>query len=383
MTAGCDVAVVGAGSVGTPIAFELARRGLMVEVFDPRPSVGRGENRAAIGGIRATHSEPAKARLCRESLEVFAGWERDTGDDIDWHRGGYLFVAHRPEDEESLRRVVGVQRGMGLDVDWVDPDRVAVLVPGIDRRELRGGTFSPGDGTASPLKCAHSFRDRAERAGARFHFGVAVTGLTTRGGRVSGVRTGDGVCEAKLVVNAAGAAAARVGAMAGVDLDVTVEGHEAGITDPVARFLDPMVVDLRPGEGSKNLYFYQAPTGQVLFALTPDPPQPGADRRSTSEFLPLASHRLVTLLPRLRHLRVRRVWRGLYPVTPDGSPLLGWAGPDGFFVAAGMCGQGFMLGPGIARLLGRVVTGADDDADRTVLADLDPTRRFLGAELLA
>ena len=63
---GYDAVVIGSGSVGTPIALSLAEAGLSVGVFDPGPSPGRGDNRAAIGGIRATHSEPAKAALCLE-----------------------------------------------------------------------------------------------------------------------------------------------------------------------------------------------------------------------------------------------------------------------------------------------------------------------------
>lgn len=383
MTSRYDVVVVGAGSVGTPLAWDLSSRGMRVGVFDPRPSAGRGENRAAIGGIRATHSQMAKASLCLESIEVFSSWSDRTGDDIEWKRGGYLFVAHREEDEQALRAVLATQRAMGLLVDWIDATRVSELVPGIDPRCLRGGTHSPGDGSASPLKAIHSFRVHAEASGAQFHFGEAVTSISVRGGRVRAVLTPRGHYEATVVVNAAGSAARAIGSMVRVDLPVTVEGHEAGITDAVAPFLDPLVVDLRPERGSRNLYFYQNTLGQVLFCLTPDPPQPGDDRRSTSSFLPLVSRRLVTLLPRLRHLRVRRVWRGLYPVTPDGSPLLGPAGPDGFVVAAGMCGQGFMLGPGVARTIGRVLDGTANDGDRRVVAALDPQRAFAEEEVLA
>jgi sarcosine oxidase, subunit beta len=69
-------------------------------------------------------------------------------------------------------------------------------------------------------------------------------------------------------------------------------------------------------------------------------------------------------------------------MTPDGSPLIGWCGPEGHLVAAGMCGQGFMLGPGVGRCLARLVTGAPTNEDDRVLAELRPDRAFGGAELL-
>ncbi|MBM3305933.1 MAG: FAD-dependent oxidoreductase, partial [Candidatus Aminicenantes bacterium] len=63
-----DVIVIGAGSVGAPAAVSLAEAGLRTLVLDSLPSVGQGANKSAIGGLRATHSDPAKIRLCLRSL---------------------------------------------------------------------------------------------------------------------------------------------------------------------------------------------------------------------------------------------------------------------------------------------------------------------------
>ncbi len=378
-----DLVVIGAGSVGTPIALYAARAGLRVAVFEGKASVGRGENRAAIGGVRATHSDPAKIALGKAALAVFSSWEQETGHDIGWRQGGYTFVAYTQAHAEMFQALVVQQRSMGLDIDWHDAAFIRELVPGIAPHGLRGGTFSPGDGSASPLLYAHSFRVEAERAGARFFFGEPVIDLLRQGDAVTGVITTGGRHHAPVVVNAAGAHAAEVGAMAGVDLPVLPDSHEGGISEPVARFLEPMVVDIRPGPGSKNYYFYQNAEGQVVFCITPDPPVLGIDDRATSVFLPQVAQRMVGLLPRLSQLRVRRTWRGLYPMTPDGAPLLGWTpGVPGLFLAVGMCGQGFMLGPGIGQSVGRVLSDQATAKDREILHDLRPDREFRGTEAL-
>ena len=383
MSGSFDVILIGAGSVGTPAAYFLAKAGLRVAVFDGAASPGRGENRAAIGGIRATHSDRAKIAVCQESLEIFKGWEERTGDDLGWRQGGYTFVAYTDEIAAMLKGLVEKQKGFGLDIDWVGAERVAELVPGIREKGLLGGTFSPEDGSASPLKSAHAFFAEAARSGATFRFLEPVETVRTEGGRVTGVTTSKGVYEAPVVVNAAGAAARQVGALAGIEVPVVPDSHEAGISEPVDRFMEPMVVDLRPAEGSKNFYFYQNEEGQVVFCITPEPPIVGTDRRSTSVFLPQIAKRMVNLLPRLAALKIRRVWRGLYPMTPDGSPLLG---PDpvleGYFHAEGMCGQGYMLGPGIGALLARHFTGAATPKDLEVLEDWAPAREFRGMEAL-
>jgi len=134
---------------------------------------------------------------------------------------------------------------------------------------------------------------------------------------------------------------------------------------------------------SKNYYFYQNRLGQVVFCITPEPLIEGTDKRETSLFLPQVGARMVRLLPRLKHLRVRRVWRGLYPMTPDGSPIVGWNREvKGLAHATGMCGQGFMLGPGTGEVVARMISGKSDEKDEVILSGFSPYRSFGGGEAL-
>ncbi len=378
-----DAIVIGAGSVGVPAALALARAGLSTLVLDERPSPGQGANKAAIGGVRATHSDPAKIRLCRRSLEVFSGWQESSGDDIEWSSGGYVFVAYRDQEEQAFRRLLEVQRRYGLDIDWLDATDLLGRVPDLASEGLLGGTFSPGDGHCSTLLASHAMYRAAQRAGATFRFGERVHELVVVKGAVRGVRTNRSLYESPYVVNATGAGAARMAALVGETVAVRPDMHEAGITEPVAPFLGPMVVDVRPGPGSANAYFYQARSGQVIFCLTPAPPQWGEGTDETSAFLPLVSRRMLAVVPRLANARVRRTWRGLYPMTPDGSPLVGWSDAvDGLVHAVGMCGQGFMLGPGVGELLARMLTMSETPEDLETLASFAPHRAFAGQEAL-
>ncbi|MEJ5272953.1 MAG: FAD-dependent oxidoreductase, partial [Spirochaetota bacterium] len=86
-----DVIIIGAGSVGTPTAYFLAKEGFKVLVIEKNKAPGRGQNRAAIGGIRATHSDYAKIKLCLSSIDIFKNWYENTGDDINWYQGGYFY----------------------------------------------------------------------------------------------------------------------------------------------------------------------------------------------------------------------------------------------------------------------------------------------------
>ena len=141
-----------------------------------------------------------------------------------------------------------------------------------------------------------------------------------------------------------------------------------------------MVVDLRPGLDSQNYYFYQNTEGQVVFCITPEPPIEGTDSRSTSVYLPQVSRRMIGLFPKLKNIKVRRTWRGQYPATPDGFPIIGKTEVEGFILAVGMCGQGFMLGPGIGKLITRSLANNLSKDDEDNLNSLSLYRDFGGTE---
>jgi len=381
-----DVIIIGAGSVGVPAAMYISRSGLKVLVIDQFASPGQGSNKAAIGGLRATHSDPAKIRLCLRSLEIVSTWQKTYGQDVEWVQSGYSFVAYRPSEEKILKDLLVIQKNFGLDIDWYDRDEFLKIIPDLNKEGLIGGTFSPEDGNCSTLKMGHAFYDEARLSGAEFIFNREVREIIVQSGKVKGVRTDDATYAADVVINAAGPWAQQVGTLVGLDHPISPDSHEAAITEPVAPFLRPMVVDIRQSPGSANYYFYQQDSGQVIFCITPSPNIWGYDRRETSEFLPMVARRMVDLIPRLANIRVRRTWRGLYPMSPDGSPLVGWFKEVGGYLAAiGMCGQGFMLGPAIGELLARMVSTPENELsqeDRSILEQLSPHREFRAAEKL-
>jgi sarcosine oxidase subunit beta len=378
-----DAIVIGGGSVGVPTAFSLTLEGQKVLVLESESTVGQGQNKAAIGGVRATHSDAAKILICQESLRIFSEWQQTYGQDIGWKKGGYCFVAYTPREERILKDLLPVQKSFGLNIDWQDAPSIQEVVPGIQSTGLLGGTFSPEDGQVSPLLAINAMFRESRSRGCSYHFREKVTGLLIRAERVRGVRTDKDSYNAPVVVNAAGAQAREIGALAGLEVPVTPDSHEAGISAPMEQFLGPLVVDLRPGSEGKtaNFYFAQTKEGPIIFCYTPKNIFVGTDRESTSEFLPVVSRRLISLLPRLKNVLVRRIWRGLYPMTPDGLPICDHVDQvEGLYLAVGMCGQGFMMGPGIARNLTHLIAHGTPLIDPSIFSALGFCRDFGSAK---
>jgi sarcosine oxidase subunit beta len=270
-----------------------------------------------------------------------------------------------------------------LNIDWVGQQEIKALVPGINAGGLRGGTVSPDDGSISPLLSINAFYRRALELGAEFRFKETITKINCQKGKVAGVTTDRGSYSTEVVIDAAGPFSPELCHTARVDLPIAPDSHEGAITEPVQPFFHCMVVDIRPAPGSESYYFYQNKHGQVIFCITPDPPIVGKDKRETSVFLPQVCARMVRLLPRLKNLRVRRTWRGLYPMTPDGAPLVGWNRQvKGLLHTTGMCGQGLMLAPGVAELAARMVTGQATADDEIIIEEFSPYRKFEADEAL-
>ena len=374
-----DVIIIGAGSIGVPTALNLALRKQKVLVIDGESAPGQQNNKKAIGGVRATHSDYGKINVCKRSIEIMKTWKETWGDDIGWMSNGYSYPAYTEEDEKTLKDLMKVQHSYGLNITWVSPEEYNELVPGINKEGLRGSTYSPEDGSCSPLLLGSAYYFHSLEAKVQYRFREKVIGFDMSQSKIKKVITDKGTYSTGMVINAAGNYGKEIAAMAGLNLPVQPDNHEAGITEPVARFMGPMVVDMRIRPGSENFYFYQNNEGQIVFCITPKPPITGIDNRSTSVFLPMCTKRMLEVYPRLHSLRVRRTWRGQYPMTPDGFPIVGKSG-DSLINAIGMCGQGFMLGPGMGELITRICLDELTESDLHILQSFNPERDFSGME---
>jgi len=375
-----DIIIIGAGSIGVPTALALAKSHKKVLCLENLPSPGQANNKKAIGGVRATHSDIGKIQVCQRSIEIFSTWKEAYGDDIGWQSHGYSYPAYDDTTQKNLQDLLQIQKKYGLNISWISAQELLELAPGLNPDGLRGGTFSPQDGNCSPLLSCNAFYFQSLKYGASYHFRENVLAITYENG-VFTVKTDRGEYQAPYVVNASGNHARAISSLLEVDCQVYPDCHEAGITEPVQPFFRPMIVDVRADTGSQNYYFYQNHEGQIVFCITPDPQIFDVDSDSTSEFLPLCVSRMLALYPRLRNIKVRRLWRGQYPMTPDAFPIIGATREYPHFIqAVGMCGQGFMLGPAVGELVERIISDTLTDSDKIALQSFDPYRDFSGME---
>src|SRR5262245_51058922 len=212
-----DVVVIGAGIVGASCAYYAARTGLSVAVLD-RASVAGGTTGAGEGNLLVSDKAPGpELDLMLRSIAL---WGK-VGSTLDGHaielepKGG-LVVAATAQALAQLSALAAGQRGFGVEAHEVGPDELLDHEPLLNPN-LAGGAYYPQDMQVQPmLAAAHLLRAAVREHGASMYAGVEVTGIE-RGasGAVRGVRTSLGRIATETVINAAGAWAGEVAAMAG------------------------------------------------------------------------------------------------------------------------------------------------------------------------
>lgn len=356
MAVHADVVIVGAGIVGSSIAYHLTQAGCTsVLLIERETRQGLGSTGKSMGGVRAQFATEVNIRMSLHSIPFFSEFEEATGTPSGYKPHGYLFVATSGAHLKYLRANYDRQVALGLGrVHLLEPLDVTRMVPQLRSDDIVGGSFCETDGFVDPHSVMTGFTSCALERGAKLWRGVAVTGITVENGRVAGVNTSTGPVSTRTLVNAAGPWAKSVAASAGVDLPIQPMRRMLVPTEPFAGLPDrlPMVIDMSNG-------FHFRPEGLGLLMAWNDPAEtPGFTTDFDPEFVEKILTRAVDRVPAFAGLEVnpRRGWAGLYSMSPDHHAILGEA-PEvqGFFCANGFSGHGVMHSPATGRILSDLI----------------------------
>jgi sarcosine oxidase subunit beta len=343
------VAVVGGGAVGTTAAYDLARRGVDVWLYerDAVASDAASTGRAA-GICYDAFADRRDADLARRALGRF----RDrSGEGFSFTDCPYVWLARAGDDSRAaaIEEQVPRMREHGLDVALLDADELAARFPALETADVAVAAVARDAGYLDPAAYAREMADHAREAGATIKTGTEV-GVTT--GPDPAVLTPAGERAVDAVLVAAGAHAKAILAAAGVTIPLKpyrVQALVTGATDPAV----PMLYDATAG-------VYLRPRGGGVLvgdgteprAFDPDDWKQSAD----DDFVADAREHLrraIGVAP-----AVERAWAGLCTATPDRDPLVGEVA-DCVYVATGWQGHGVMRAPAIGDAVAREVLGAD------------------------
>jgi glycine/D-amino acid oxidase-like deaminating enzyme len=392
-----DVVVVGAGVIGSAIAFELSRDGHRVLVVDKAGGVGHGSTSASSAIVRFNYSTWAGVALAWESLHAWRDWAAHLGGVggaalATYRRTGMLVVpaeATRLEQTTALFDRAGVpwEHWSAADIarhaPALDPSAFGPPSP-VDSEEFFAPAHGEVDGLWTPdagyvddaQLAAQNLATAAEAHGARYLLRRTVTDVRRDGHRWT-VGTSHGDLGADVVVNSAGPWSGRINALAGVEEDFAVstrpmrqEVHE--VPAPVGYAGDAAValadLDLgtyvRPSGPGRLLVGGVEPECDPLeWVEDPD----AVDVHPTTERFRTQVTRAARRMPGL-HLPNRPSGVvGVYDVSTDWTPIYDATREPGYFVAIGTSGNQFKNAPLVGRLMATLIAevraGRDHDRE--------------------
>jgi sarcosine oxidase subunit beta len=354
-----DVVVIGAGAIGLAIAHELTKLGVTDVLVIDKDSLVKGATGRNGGGVRAQWTSEENIVLAQRSIKSFKRFATETGHNVFFRQGGYLFLTRSDEQLKSLAKAAAFQNEHGVRTRVIPLEDARSIVPGLNTDGCVGATFNPDDAVLFPWPLVWGWKAACQAKGAEVVSFVAATGLRVSAGKVTHVETSAGAIACSWVVNAAGAWSRELAKWVGIDLPVKPERHEILVSEPLKPFLDPMLVDL-----SNGYYINQDMRGELVGGLGTHTEE-SMEWSSSLEFMREFARSTVRLLPRLGPVRVLRQWAGSYDKTPDAKPILGIveAGPSNLVQANGFSGHGMMISPMVGVLTAQVIAGRKTDLD--------------------
>jgi sarcosine oxidase subunit beta len=366
-----EVVIIGGGIVGSSIAYHLTAAGCRsVVVLERESATGKGSTGKSMGGVRAQFSTPVNIRMSLYAIPFYASFEERLGYPCDYRPQGYLFCATSERHMAYLRTNYEKQVALGLEnVRLLKGDEIRAMFPQLRGDDIVGGSFCGTDGFVDPYSAMNGFMAWAADHGATLWKNATVTGIVGDQKGISGVETTRGAFSTRKIVNCAGAWAAEIAKMAGVDLPVTPLRRMLVPSEPFDQFphTAPMIIDMSNG-------FHFRPESRGFLLAWNDPEEtPGFKTEFDPAFVEKILTRAADRVPCFADLPVnpKRAWAGLYEMTPDHHPILGEApGVAGFFLANGFSGHGVMHAPATGKILSDLILEGRTELIDASLLDL-------------
>jgi sarcosine oxidase subunit beta len=340
-----DVVIIGAGGHGLAAAYYLARdHGITNVAVLEKAYIGGGNTGRNTTIIRSNYLTPEGVQFYDESLRLW----RDLGEDFDlnifYSTRGHFTLAHTDASMRTMRWRAEVNKHYGIRSETVDTAFVKQHIPMIDEScgghaPILGALFHEPGAIARHDAVAWGYGRGADRRGVEIHQKTTVTNILLAGNRVVGVETDRGTVATSRVLCAVAGFTPDILGMVGLRSPIYIHPLQAMVSEPVKRWLDPIVVS-----GSLHAYISQSARGELVMGAALDPYELH-QTRSTLEFAEGLSTHILEMFPFLSDVKVNRQWAGRCDMTPDFAPIMGVTPVEGFYLDSGWGTWGFKATP--------------------------------------
>jgi len=370
------IVIVGGGVLGSSAAFHLTDAGQQNIVLLDRGPIASGTTPQAAGQTGYLNVDRFAFEFGKYCIEFFEQFEQRTGQTIDFRQTGSFRVALTTRFQDDLVSRLKAAEALTDEVEFISGKRANELVPTFTPSDDCQILSIPRDGYVDPRSVAVAWAAAAKDRGCSFHTRVESTGLVTNNGRVTAVKTSQGIIETSWVVLAAGAWTRQFAQQLGLNLRTVPVRHQAFVTAPLAdvqpyqpivRFTEPQLY-VRPEAGGLLVggYGYRPMSFDMnefdrnfeISALPADPIYYQQLRDQAKRFF-----------PSLADATIVQERRGLPTISPDGRLVLSEPGGLQGLVVLSACGVGGIdRSPGAGRIVADIICDRESWIDPAVLS---------------
>ena len=369
-----DLIIVGGGIMGSAIATYLLKSDprLNILIIERDSTYTYASTARSDGNLRVQFNIKENIQMSLYGLEVLATFADDmaTADhtpDISFRQQGNLYVVDS-DGETFARQGLALQQSLGGPVEWIEPAQIKTLRPLFHSPNCVGATFGRRDGTMSPLDVLLAYRHKAIELGARF-LEAEVSHLRQDNKQITGVQLTSGdIFHSSIVVNAAGAWAAKLAKTVGVELPIQPVKRQIFVVETEAHFDHILPMLLLP---NGQYLFHEGDNLFVVGGALPDEPVTYDDFSWNGKlFEEYLWEGFVEYLPTFDRLKISNGWAGLYAVnTFDHNAILGeYPLIRGLYLANGFSGHGFQQCHAVGRYLSELILGHPPTLDLAIFS---------------
>ena len=406
------VAVVGAGIVGVTTAFELARDGHAVTVFERRTSVAEETSFANAGVVAPGYVTPWAApgmpvkvlkHLLSRHAPVRLAWPMAAGQlrwlwrwwracrapvfaanraqmyrlarysqqrlhaltqalQLDHEQAtGYMVLLRSAQELAGARGSLKLLAELGVDFHLVDAARARLVEPGLNPdAPLHAAVHLPADEVGNCRQFAQAMRAEAQRLGAVFQFQRTVLGLTPGSMPELQHRPTDGGAPLQTAQFDAVVVSAALGSSAllrplGLRLPLLAV-HGFSLTAPLRVVEGHPHLGPRAGVMDEKYKVAISRLGQRVRVA--GSAELGGHAGTMNPAALQTLHKVLDdWYPGCAQLAQAQRWKGARPMLPDGPPVLGASGAPGVWLNLGHGSSGWALSCGSARVVADQVAG--------------------------
>ncbi|HEV2637821.1 MAG TPA: glycine oxidase ThiO [Actinocrinis sp.] len=361
-----DAIVIGAGLIGSAIAWRARRLGLRVALADPgHPQAASTVAAGLLAPVSEAHyGEEGVLALSLESARRYPEFVRELEADAGVGPGaagyqacGTLSVAYDRDDGAVLAETAGFHRRLGLASETLTGAQCRELEP-LLAPGVYGGFLAGQDNVVDNRRLLATLHTALERTATPIHR-QAVTEILIEAGAAVGVRLADGArLAAAQVVLAAGAWSNAIGGLPSGLLPTIrpVKGQilRLAVPAPQRPFVSRAVFGLVRG---RKVYLAPRVHGELVVGATAE--EAGFDPQPTAGGVYELLRDAHVLFPGIGELPLAEISVGMRPCAADNAPVLGRTALPGLIAATGHYRNGVLLTPVTADLVAGLLAGGD------------------------